>query len=884
MDWVNNFIARLRALFRRDVVLDEIDEEMRAHIEMEAEANRGLGMTADEARLSAAKSFGNLGSIRDLAYEVKGGGVVETLWRDVRYSGRLLLKHPGFALIAVLTLALGIGANTAIFSIVNAVLLRPFPYENPDRLFMVGETLTGARDGAVLSYPNFADWRDDRNVFASASAVRPNENFNLSGLGEPERLQGRLVSAGFLTTLGIKPLYGRDFLAEDDRPGVTPTVILSYGLWSRLFANDPNIVGRQITLNNQSYTVVAVTPPEFRFGLVGLDADVSVPIGLSAERFKARGADPGIGAVARLKPGMSQEQAETALNLVYAHLEQQYPDSNARRRAYLTPLHEFFVGSVRTPLLILLGSVALVLLIACANVANLLLVRASGRKREISVRVALGASRGRIVRQLLTESFMLAFIGAVLGVLIARWGTGIIAHQLPDSIPRLSEANVDLRVLAFTLGASIITGLFFGLAPALQASRLNLTDALKEGDRGSSGRQRLRGALVIGEVALTLTLLIAASLLIQSFRRVLQVDPGFNPEHLLTMQVSVNNPDGHQVAAFFNQVQENVRRLPGVKSVAISNGLPLVGANHPTFFITGRPLPQKGTEPVAVRYTVSPDYFQTMGIQLVKGRVFTVNDTPNSPSVVLIDEALAQQHFQSEDPIGKHLAQSPSGTPSYEIIGVVRHVEDDSLEQRASRAPQFYLSFNQIPPEKLPGFVRRINVLTRTDVEPTNLASAVRREIVAVNKDQAVFNVRTMEDIVSESVAPRRFSMALLTVFAVVALALASIGIYGMLSYSVAQRTREIGLRMTLGAQRHSVLKLVIGHGMKLALIGVALGLVAAIALTRTMKNLLFGISATDPMTFIAISLLLAFVALLACWLPARRATKVDPMVALRYE
>ena len=883
MQSVNNLIVRLRALLRRDVVLNDIDEEMRAHIEMEAEANRRFGMTPEEARLSATKSFGNVGSMRDLAYEVKGGGVVETLWRDVRYSGRLLLKHPGFALIAVLTLGLGIGANTAIFSIVNAVLLRPFPYESPDRLVVVGETLTGARDGAGLSYPNFADWRDDRNVFASASAVRPNENFNLSGLGEPERLQGRLVSAGWLSTLGIKPLYGRDFLAEDDRPGATPTVILSYGLWSRRFGNDQNIIGRKITLNDQSYTVVAVSPPEFKFGLVGLDADVTVPIGLSAERFKARGADPGIGAVARLKPGMSQEQTETALNLVYAHLEQQYPDSNARRRAYLMPLHEFFVGSVRTPLLILLGSVALVLLIACANVANLLLVRASGRKREISVRVALGASRARIVQQLLTESFMLAFMGAVLGVLIAHWGTGLIAHQLPDSIPRLAEANVDVRVLAFTLGASIITGLFFGLVPALQASRLNLTDALKEGDRGSSGRHRLRSALVVSEVALTLTLLIAASLLIQSFRRVLQVDPGFDSKHLLTMQVSVSNPNGFQVAAFFNQLQENVRRLPGVKSVAISNGLPLVGANHPNFIILGRPRPEKGREPVAARYTVSPDYFQTMGIVLVKGRVFTVHDTPGSPQVVVIDEALAQQHFPSEDPIGKQLAQSP-GTVSYEIIGVVRHVEDDSLERQASTTPQFYLSFNQISPEKLPGFVRRINVLTRTDVEPTSLTSAVRGQIAALNKDQAVFNVRTMEDIISESVAPRRFSMALLTVFAVVALALASIGIYGMLSYSVAQRTREIGLRMTLGAQRDSVLKLVIGQGMKLALIGVALGVVAAIAFTRTMKNLLFGISATDPVTFIAISLLLAFVALLACWVPARRATKVDPMVALRYE
>jgi putative ABC transport system permease protein len=600
MRGLNVLVARLRALLWRDKVLHDIDEELRAHLEMEVEANREMGMTLEEARLSAGKSFGNLGSIRDLAYEVKGGGFMETVWQDLRYSARMLFKHRGFTIIAVLTLSLGIGANTAIFSIVNAVLLRPFPYQSPEQLVIVGEGVSG---GSV-SYPNFVDWRDDRNVFESASAVRSNESYNFSGAGEPERLQGRLVSAGFLTLLGVKPLIGRDFLPEDNRPGAAPAVMLSYGFWSRNFGNDPNIIGKTITLNNQRYTVTAITPQDFEFGL---PADVTIPIGLSAERFKARGADPGISVVARLKPNVSQQQTETELNVVYKRLEQQYPDTNTGRRGVLMPLHESFVGSVRQPLLILFGAVGLVLLIACANVANLLLVRASTRKREMSVRVALGANRWRIIRQLLTESLLLASIGGVLGVLLAHWGTSFIASQLPGSIPRLAEANVELRVLMFTLGVSVVTGLLFGLAPALQASRLNLTEALKEGDRGSVGRHKLRNVLVVCEVALTLTLLVGAGLLIQSFRRVLQVDPGFETQNLLTMQVSVNNTDGNQVASFFKQVQENVRSLPGVKSVAISNGLPLGGANHPIFFIQGRPLPEPGKAPSAIRYTVSPE-------------------------------------------------------------------------------------------------------------------------------------------------------------------------------------------------------------------------------------------------------------------------------------
>ena len=878
MKWLNILVARVRALLRRDEVLRDIDEELRSHIEMETEANRELGMTPDEARLSATKSFGNVGSIRDLAYEVRGGGLMETFWQDLRYSGRMLLKHPGFTLIAVLTLSLGIGANTAIFSIVNAVLLRALPYQAPEQLVTLGES----DPRGSVSYSNFVDWRNQSSLFDSVSVVRSNESYNFTGAGEPERLQGRLVSAGFFSLLGIKPAVGRDFLGEDDRPGATPAVIISYGLWSRRFGNDPGVIGKQITLNNQSYTVVGVSSQDFQYGL---PADVTIPIGLSAERFKARGADPGVSVVARLKPNVSLQQAQTETDMVYSRMEQQYPETNTGRRAYLMSLHETFVGDVRRPLLILLGSVALVLLIACANVANLLLVRASTRRREMSVRVALGANRWRIIRQLLTESLMLAVIGAVLGILLAYWGASFIANQLPDGIPRLTETSIDVAVLGFTLGVSLLTGLLFGLAPALQASRLNLTEALKEGDRGSSGgRQRLRSLLIVSEVALTLTLLVGAGLLIQSFRRVLQVDPGFDPDNLLTMQVFVNNTDGHQVAAFFEQWQENVRRLPGVKSTAVSNGLPLGVVNHPIFFIEGRPRPENGREPSGIRYTVSPGYFETLGIELIRGRAFTTQDTRETPLVAIIDEALAQQHFQSEDPIGKRITQSASGSPSYEIVGVVRHVEQYNLDGQSSRPPQFYLNFNQIPLDRLPTQVRRINLLTRTNVEPSSLVSAVREQIAALNKDQAIFNIRTMDQMVSQSIAPRRFSMLLLAIFAVVALVLASVGIYGMLSYAVAQRTREIGLRMTLGAQSGNVLRLVIRQGMKLALIGVAVGLVASLAVTRTMKTLLFGVSATDPLTFFGIALLLALVALLACWVPARRAAKVDPMVALRYE
>lgn len=809
--------------------------------------------------------------------------MLETLPQDLRFGLRMLRKNPGFSLIAILTLALGIGANTAIFSIVNAVLLRPLAYQEPARLVSVQERGEGGGRGYSPSYPNVVDWRAQQTAFTAIVAVR-DESFNFSGTGEPERVPGRLVSAEFLATLGIQPLIGRDFRAEEDRAGATPTVILSYGFWQRRFGNDPNIVGKQLTLNQQSYTVVGVTPANFQYGE---EADVTVPFGLSTERFKHRGSDPGTEVVARMKPNVSLQQAEADLNLIAVRLEQQYPATNKGRRVLLTPLHESVVGDVRQPLLILLGAVGLVLLIACANVANLLLARGSARQKEMAVRAALGASRAALVRQLLTESVLLAALGAVLGALLAFWGTSLIAAQLPDGIPRLQEARVDAPVLLFTLTISLLTGLLFGLFPAWQAARPNLTESLKEGERGSSGlRQRLRSVLVVAEVALTLMLLVGAGLLLQSFRRVLQVNTGFDARNVLAMRVSVNQPDSPQGANFIEQLQQNVRALPGVKAVAVSDAVPFGrDVNHPTFFVEGRPIPEK--KAYGQRYDVSPDYFQTMGIALVKGRLFTAEDTRDRPPVIVIDEALARQHFPNEDPIGKRLKQSiRADAPSFEIVGVVRHVEPYTLDRlEAGTGPaQFYTNFNQAPLLSLAQRPATLNLLTRTEGEPLRLASAVRGQIIALNKEQPIFNVRTMEQIVAQSVAARRFSMLLLTIFALVALALASLGIYGLLSYAVAQRAREIGVRMALGANSRAVLKLVIGQGMKLALLGIAIGIVASLALTRTIKTLLFGVSATDPLTFIGLALLLTIVALLACFVPARRATKVDPLIALRSE
>jgi len=880
---LRGWLMRLFGLFDRGRREREFAEELESHLALHIEDNLRAGMSPEEARRRAFIKLGGVTQTTELHREQRGLPMLETLLQDLRFGARMLRKNPGFSFIAILTLALGIGANTAIFSLVNAVLLRPLPYASPEQLLMLRERLAG-RDLPV-SYLNFTDWREQNSVFESLAAVRQRESFNFIGAGEPERLQGRLVSANFLATLGVRPFVGRDFLAADDRSGAGATVILSYAFWQRRFGAAASVIGQSITLNQASFTVIGVTPPDFQFGA---EADVTVPLGLSAARFRLRGKDPGLLAVARLKSNVSLAQAEAEMQTITTRLAQQYPDSNAGRSVRMEALRESLIGNARLPLLLLFGAVGLVLLIACANVANLLLVRATARGKELAIRAALGASRRRLMRQLLTESLLLAAAGGAAGLLLAFWGTSFIVAQLQPllatGIPRLREAGVDLPALGFTLAASLLTGVLCGLAPALQFPQQSLSGALKENERGTSGhRSRLRSGLVVAEVALTLTLLLGAGLLIRSFQRLLQVDPGYDARGLLTMLLPVNvgAAEGSKLATFFDELQQRVQSLPGVTATAVSNGLPIAGANQPPFFIEGR-RPEAGREPGGVMYIVSPAYFQTLGIQLLKGRGFSEQDTRESRLVAVIDEALARQHFQDQDPIGQRLALAVPGTSSYEIVGVVRHVEHFSLDGQAPVAAQFYLNFNQIPLPMLTQTV--IFLLVRGAGDPLSLAAPVRRQIAALNPTQTVFNLQTMEQVVAQSIVRQRFSMLLLGVFAGVALLLASVGLYGLMSQTVTARQRELGIRLALGAQSRDVLRLVIGQGMKLVLLGAGLGLLGALVLTRQLKTLLFGVSATDLGTFALVTLLLLLVALLACWIPARRATRVDPLIALRCE
>jgi putative ABC transport system permease protein len=880
------FLSRIASIWRnlsdKESVDQELTEELRAHVDLLTDQKIREGLEPEAARRAALLEIGGLEQVKERVREVRMGRPLDDLSQDLRYALRGLRKHRAFTAVAVITLALGIGANTAIFTVINTVLLRPLPYENPDQLVVLTETVSDRPVG--VSYQNFVDWRTQNSVFENVTALRPRESFNLTGAGDSERLQGRLVSANFLSTLGIKPIRGRDFLADDDQPNAAPVAIISHALWQRRFGADESITGKQVTLNGQQFTVIGITPANFRYGA---EADITVPIGLSAERFKLRGKDPGITAFARLKPGTSIDNANAELNTIAARLEQQYPDTNTGRRVRLESLRESVVGDIRPTLLTLLGAVGFVLLIACANVANLLLTRSAGRQREMAIRTALGAGRMRILRQLFTESMVLALAGGVVGLLLAIWGTSVLSSYIPEGIPRMGELSVDGSVLAFTFGASLITGLFFGLAPALQSAKTNLTETLKEGERNSSpGHNRAGQFLVISEVALTLVLLVGAGLLVKSFWRLSQVNPGFDPQNVLAMQISINaRPDeGPRVDNFLTGVQQRVQQLPGVQSVSVSNGLPFEGANFPPIVLEGKPAPPPGQDLNGLLYTVSPDYFKTMRIDLIRGRLFSTEDRKDTPPVALVDDVFARQYFPNEDPIGKRFKLNTPDADSREIIGVVRHVEHSSLEGRTTNIPEFYFNFDQLPLATLPRYVRRVNLLVRTTVEPLSLAGSVRNQIAALDKEQAVFNVRSMEQALAQSVAARRFSMILLAVFALVALTLAAVGIYGVISYSVAQRTREVGIRMALGARTIDVLNLVVRDGLKLVFVGIVVGLAGALLLTRLMTALLFGVTATDAVTYVTVALGLIIVALIACCIPARRATKVDPLVALRFE
>jgi putative ABC transport system permease protein len=806
---------------------------------------------------------------------------MDTLWQDLRYSFRMLWKSPGFTLVAILALALGIGANTAIFSVVNAVLLRPLPYKDPNRLTILWEK--AATQDTSVSYLNFQDWREQNQSFEEITAFR-RSSFNLVGAGEPERLAGRMTSASFFKTFGATLYKGADFPAAEDRVGGQKVVILSHGFWQRRFGSDDGIVGKQLTLNNQSYTVIGITAPDFHFGS---DTDIYTLIGQSDDQcFKSRGCHPGIYVVGRLKPGLSIEQGRADMDAIMARLGQQYPQTNTDRHIHIESLYDNTVEDVRPALFVLLGAVCFVLLIACANVANLLLARSAVRQKEIAIRTALGASRWRIIRQLLTESVVLGIFGGAIGLLLALWWTDALKSLVPGNIPRLSDAGIDMRVLSFTVIVSLLTGVVFGLIPALQASKPELNEALKEGDRGSTGgRHRVRSVLVISEIAIALVLLIGAGLMVKSLWRLQSVNTGFETRNLLTMQLSYTVRPGETERArlFFTELEEKVKATPGVEAVSFSNGLPFLGAPEDSVWVKGRPKAKPTDEMMAVEYVVTPDYFRTLGLELKRGRLITEQDRAGTPLVAVIDESFAQKYFPGEDPVGQYL-ENGNGLPSVEIVGIVGHVKHYGLDGEVPVDPQYYLAFRQVPDQLVAPVFRTVSLTVRTSGDPLQLIGAVRQQVLSTDKDQPVFNARSMEQVIAESIASRRFAMLLLTIFAGVALLLASVGIYGVMSYSVAQRTHEIGIRMALGASARDVLKMVVGQGMLLVVIGVGCGLLGALLVTRVMSSLLYGVSTTDPLTFGGISLLLSIVAFMACYIPARRATRVDPMTALRYE
>jgi putative ABC transport system permease protein len=807
------------------------------------------------------------------------------LFQDIRYGLRMLAKSPGFTIIAVAALALGIGANTIIFSVVNTLLLRPLPFPQSERItaILVKDPETGLLHSAY-SYPNFEDVRDQNHVFEQVAAYYNTIAFLRIG-DEPERLQGAYASADLFPLLGVNPFVGRTFSREDERPGAGEFIVLSYDFWQRRFNADRNIVGQHLPIGGKSVTVLGVMPQGFKFPVGSQQVDFWMPLASSLpEAARAARGAVYLTVVGRLKASATLEQAQAEMSAIASRLEAQYPNANTGFSIALVPAHERLVGKVRPALLVLLAAVAFVLLIACANVANLMLARAAVRRKEIAIRTALGASRWRVIRQLLTESLLLSSLGGVAGLLLAMWGMDLLVAAIPADIPRTGEIGMDKYVLIFTVGLTALTGIIFGLVPAIQGSRTHLNETLKDATRGMSGslqRNRMRSVLVVSEIALSLVLLIGAGLLLQSFRRLLEVSPGFEPNHVLTADVSVSDkkyPENAQRVAFYREALERMAAIAGVQAVGVVYPLPLGGSFITfTFDIEGRPPFPPGQQPTADRRVISPGYFQAMSIPVRQGRAFGNQDKSNAPPVVIINETFARRFFPGENPIGKSIIPGEGGAgASREIVGVVGDVRHGGLDTEAT--PEYYVPYEQTD-------VDDFTVVARSaSGNPADMAPALRGVIMAMDKEQPVYNIRPMTQLLSESVARRRFNMMLLGGFALLALLLAMIGIYGVISYSVAQRTHEIGIRIALGAQIRDVIKLILKQGLALALVGLAAGLLVSFFITKLMSSLLFGVSATDPITFSSVALILLFVALLACYIPARRAAKVDPNVALRYE
>jgi len=874
---------------------NEIVEELSQHLEDQYEQSLSRGASQEEAYQATLRALTENDVLARELKRVERRVVHEPvalgnerakwlgdLWPDLRYGLRMLAKNPGFTIVAVIALALGIGANSAIFSVVNTVLLRPLPYRNPEQLVMVWEE--NSKQGFPKDTPaaaNYVDWRDQNHVFESIAAMA-DISFNLTGTGDPERIDGQRVSTSFFPLLGVEPQLGRAFRPEEDKPGANQVAVMSYGLWQRRFGADPGIIGKPISLNGKSFIVVGVMPRSFQFPR---NNQLWIPIAFDAKEAGNRGAHY-LQVVARIRSGTTLEQAQAEMTTIAARLEKQYPATNTSIGAVVTPLHQQVVGKIRPALLVLLGAVAFVLLIACANVANLLLARAAVRQKEIALRLALGATRSRLIRQFLTESVLLASLGGAVGLLLSLAGLNVLKGFIPPNIPQAGNITIDGKVLIFTMLVSLATGLIFGLAPALQAAHFNLNDTLKESGRDSDAGtrgNRIRGLLVISEVAVSFILLIGAGLLINSFVRLRNVDPGFRAANVLTMRIvlpEVRYPDRKGRAPFYDELIRRVEALPGVMSAAVVTDVPLTNSgNSVGVSIEGRADPAPDRVPIVITRMISPNYFKTMGIPLRQGRELNQGDKADSSPVVVISETTARLFWPGADPLGKRIkvGVGPNNSNQWlSVVGVVKDVRNDELGIEPK--PQMYL------PHAQNEFFDPRALVVRTNVDPLSLAATVRRTVWEIDKDQPVSDISSMEQVVAESVARQRFSMLLLGVFAGLALVLAAVGIYGVMSYAVAQRTHEIGIRMALGAQRSDVLKLTIGQGLRLVVSGVVIGFAAAFALTRVMASLLFGISPTDSTTFITISLVLISVAALASYIPALRATRVDPMFALRYE
>jgi predicted permease len=816
------------------------------------------------------------------------GAPMQTLWQDMRYGLRMLAQSPGFTAVAILTLALGIGANTALFSVVNGVLLNPLTYPQPGQLVAINAKTPGAMKGPI-TYLNFLDWQRDTRTFSSMAMYR-NQDYNFIGTGEGERLSGYMVSAGFFSTLGVEPILGRTFRAHDDRPGAAPVVILGGGFWKRKFGSSPGIVGKSVTLNGTSYTVVGVIPSSFTF--YGQQRDVYTAIGQwNDPSFRDRRIDMSAHAVGHLKPGVTLAQAKADMDVVARNLAAAYPEADKDVGITLVSMQEDIVGNVQPFVVVLLAAVGFLLLIACANVANLLLARSMGRSREFAILAALGASPMRVIRQLLTESVLLAGLGGVLGLLLAFWGTRGVRDALPGALPRASEVSLDSRVLLFTLGVSLFAGLLFGLAPALKTSRVGLHEVLKESGRSSSGaRQRLQGIFVAVEIAMALVLLVGAGLMVRTLAALWRVNPGFNPSHAVTFILSLPaaaTTSSAETRARLRRFDEEMRNLPGVEAVSVTLGSrPMIHDSSLPFWIEGQAKPASMQDMhQAMFYLVEAGFQQAMGVTLERGRFITPQDDEHAPVVIDIDDVFARSYFLHENPIGKRINLALFNVQA-EIVGVVGHVKQWGLDADPKSAieAQFEYPFMQLPEKLMPLVAESVAVVVRAHGDPTAVMGPVHSAVEQIDPREVVYAVQTMDEVVANSFAARRFSMILLGVFAALALVLACVGIYGVTSYLVGRRTHEIGVRMALGAQRSDVLQMVLREGAKMALVGVVAGVAIALELTRLMSRVLYGVTAQDPLTFASVAILLSVVALTACYIPARRAVRVDPMMTLRDE